>query len=185
MYRWFVLHQRRRPQPLWETYQGIGSHISPEMLKGKMHFLLPGEWYDLPTVDFSLLDRIARGDVTPLMPGCNAYGLQGNEFLDPPPVPRATVRGRSWMAVGPPYGDFSPDEPGIFMTRMRERRAQRSRTAPLPPRPPRGGGDARETRRRWGGAAPRAASSSESAGGAEIKGRDRKPPTSDSYRRWR
>ena len=30
-----------RPQPLWETRQGIGSRIPPEMLKGKMHFLLP------------------------------------------------------------------------------------------------------------------------------------------------
>ena len=48
------------------------------------------------------------------MPQCNAYGLQGTEFLDPPPVARATARERSWMVVGPPYGDFSPDEPGIF-----------------------------------------------------------------------
>ena len=50
----------------------------------------------------------------PLLPECNAYGLQGTEFLDPLPVPRVTVRGRSWKAMEPLYGDFSPDEPGTF-----------------------------------------------------------------------
>ena len=48
----------------------------------------------------------------PLMPECNAYGLQGTEFLDPLPVPWATVRGR--VIAEPPYRDFSPDEPGVF-----------------------------------------------------------------------
>ena len=68
----FYIYQQHRPQPFWETHQGIGSHILPEMLKGKMHFLLPGERHDLPAGDFSLLDRIARGDAVPLMPRCNA-----------------------------------------------------------------------------------------------------------------
>ena len=79
-----------------------------------MFFLLPGERYDLLPRDFSLLDRSTRGDAMPPMPRCNAYGLQGTEFLDPPPVPRATARERSWMAVGPPFGDFSPDDYGVF-----------------------------------------------------------------------
>ena len=87
---------QRRPRSLWETRQETGSHTSPGILKGKMHFLLSGERYDLSVGDFSLLDRIERGDAVPLMPRCNAYGLQGTEFLDPLPVPRATVRGRSW-----------------------------------------------------------------------------------------
>ena len=89
---------QRRSRPLWETRQGTGSHVSSEMLKGKMLFLISGVQYDLPTGNFSLLDRIVRGDGVPLLPGCNAYGLQGTEFLDPLPVPRATVRGRSRKA---------------------------------------------------------------------------------------
>ena len=88
-----------RSQPLWETRQEIGSRISPEMLKGKMFFLLPRERYDLPPGDFSLLDRSARGDAVPPMPRCNAYGLQGTEFLDPPSVPWAMARERDRKSV--------------------------------------------------------------------------------------
>ena len=52
------------------------------------------------------LGRPARGTLVSTVPT--------TEFLDPPPVPWVTAHERSWMAVGPPYGDFSPDEPGIF-----------------------------------------------------------------------
>ena len=68
----------------------------------------------------------------PLMPRCNAYGLQGTEFLDLPPVPRATVRGKSWMTAEPPYGDFSPGEPGVFDAEDKEEEnpMERGRTPP-------------------------------------------------------
>ena len=88
--------------------------MSLRLLKGNMFFLLPKVSYDLSPGVFSLLDRPEGGKVTPLMPRCNTYGLQGTEFLDPPPVLKSTARGRSWMMVGPPFGDFSPDEPGVF-----------------------------------------------------------------------
>ena len=51
----------------------MGTRVSPGLLKGKMFFLL---------------DRPAGGDVVPPVPRCNAYGLQGTKFLDPPPVPK-------------------------------------------------------------------------------------------------
>ena len=80
-----------------------------------MTFLLPGEPYCLPPGVLSLLDRPEGGDVVPPMPRCNAYGLQATEYLDSPPVPKQpTARGRSLMAVGPPFDDFSPEEPGPF-----------------------------------------------------------------------
>ena len=115
------------PDHLGETHQEAEPHASLEMLKGKMHFLLPGERYDLPAGDFSLLDRVARGDAVPLMPGYNAYGLQGTKFLDPLSVPRATVRGRSWMTAEPPYETSRQMNPRSLMPRTRKRKAQQSR----------------------------------------------------------
>ena len=107
-----------------------------------MFFLLPGERHDLPPGDFSLLDRSTSGDDAPPMPRCNAYGLQGTEFLDPPPVPRATARERSWMAVGSPYGDFSPDEYGIFDDEDEEEEGPEEQGRAPPPAPPQGEGEA-------------------------------------------
>ena len=132
---------QRRSQPMWETRQEIGSRISPEMLKGKMFFLLPGERHDLPPGDFSLLDRSARGDAVPPMPPCNAYGLQGTEFLDPAPMPRATTRGRSWMAVRPPFGDFPPDEYGVFDDEEEEEEGPEEQGHARPPASSQGEGE--------------------------------------------
>ena len=113
--RWGISPLQRRPQPLWETCQEMGIWVSPELLKGKLLFFLSRAPYDLPPRVLSLLDRPEGGDVMPPMPRCNAYGLQGTEFLDPPPVPKqTTARGRSLMAAGPSYEDFSSDEPGPF-----------------------------------------------------------------------
>ena len=106
---------QRRSQPLWETRPEMGSWVSPELLKGKMFFLLSKAPYDLPPGVLSLLDRPEGGNVAPPKPRCNTYGLQGTEFLDPLPVPKqTTARGRSLTASGPSYGDFSPEEPGPF-----------------------------------------------------------------------
>ena len=79
---------QRRPQPLWEVRQKMGTRVSSKLLRGKMAFLLPGVPYCLPPGVLSLLDRPKGGDVVPPMPQCNAYGLQGTEFLDSPPVPK-------------------------------------------------------------------------------------------------
>ena len=48
------------------------------------------------------------------MPSCNAYGLQGTEFLDPLPVPKGLMAHglRSSAAVGSTFGEVSPEEPG-------------------------------------------------------------------------
>ena len=62
------------------------------LLKGKMFFLLLKVSHDLPPGVHSLLDRPKGENVSPPMPRCNAYGLQGTEFLDPPLVPRTTAR---------------------------------------------------------------------------------------------
>ena len=114
----------------------MGSWVSPRLLKGKMYFLLPGVPYDLSPGVLSLLDRPEGGDVVPPMPRCNAYGLQGTEFLDPLPVPRqSTARGRSLMAVGPPFGDFSPEEPGPFGDEDEEEAAPGEQARRSPPAP--------------------------------------------------
>ena len=80
----------------------MGTRVSSKLLRGKMAFLIPGVPYCLPPGVLSLLDRPEGGDVVPPMPQCNAYGLQGTEFLDPLPVPRqSTATGRSLTVVGP------------------------------------------------------------------------------------
>ena len=78
----------------------------------------------------------------PPMPRCNAYGLQGTEFLDPPPVPRAMARERSWMAMGLPYGHFFPDEPRIFDDEEEGVEGPEEQGHTPPPAPPRGEGEA-------------------------------------------
>ena len=44
------------------------------------------------------------------MPSCNAYGLEGTEFLDPLPVPKGTMAHglRSSAAMGPTFEDVFP-----------------------------------------------------------------------------
>ena len=88
----------------------MGTLVPSKPLGRKMAFLIPGVPYCLSPVVLSLLDNPEGGDVMPPMPRCNAYGLQGTEFLDPLPVARqSTARRRSLTAVGPPFGDFSPE----------------------------------------------------------------------------
>ena len=77
----------------------------------------------------------------PPMPRCNAYGLQGTEFLDPPSVPRAMTRERSWMAVGPPFGDFSPDEYGVFNDEDEGEEGPEEQGHAPPPASPQGDGE--------------------------------------------
>ena len=116
------------------------------------------------------------------MPRCNTYGLQGTEFLDPPPVPKPTARGRPWMMVGPPYGDFSPDELGVFDEDEEEAIPEEQGHSP-PPASHRG---KEEVPTSSGGAGvelpPRAASISKLAGGAGLRRRVRGPPATDSCR---
>ena len=133
---------QRRSQPLWEARQEMGTRVSPRLLNGKMYFLFPGVPYDLPPGVLSLLDRPEGGDVVPPMPRCNAYGLQGTEFLDPTPVPKqTTARGRSLMAVGPPFDDFSPEEPGPFGDEDEEEAASEEQARCSPPASLRGEGE--------------------------------------------
>ena len=106
-----------------------------------MAFLIPGVPYCLSPGVLSLLDRPEGGDVVPPMPRCNAYGLQGTEFLDSLPVPKQSrAHRRSLMAVRPPFGDFSPEEPGPFGDEDEEEAApeELARRSPLHPSEVRG-----------------------------------------------
>ena len=114
----------------------MGTRVSSKLLRGKMAFLLPGVPYCLMPGFRSLLDCPEGGDVMPPMPRCNAYGLQGTEFLDPLPVPRQSIsRGRSLRAVGPPFATFPGKNPGLLVMKTRKRRPRKSRPVSHPPHP--------------------------------------------------
>ena len=53
-----------------------------------MLFLIPGVPYHLLLGVRPLFDSPGDGVVLTPMPQCNAYGLLGTQFLDPPLVPR-------------------------------------------------------------------------------------------------
>ena len=105
---------QRRSQPLWEIRQKMGILLSWAKWGKSMLFLIPGVPYFLPPNVCPLFEGPGDGAVSTPMPPCNAFGFLGKQFLDPLPVPKESVALglRSSAAVGPPFGDVSPKEPG-------------------------------------------------------------------------
>ena len=90
------------------------------------------------------------------------------------------------MVVGPPFGDFSPDDYEVFDDEKDEEEGPEEQGHAPPPASPQDEGEMPAS----GGDAgveppPRAASPSNPAGGTEIRQRVRSPSAPDSYRRRR